>query len=299
MFSYSLNSLIVFFEVVKLNSFSKAADLLFMTQPGVSNHVAQLEAQTGSRLVKRENGSLKLTKEGRMVFKHAEKIEAVARGLENAIRTMKQDTPPILKVATTSVYSKVMVPFILGTFQEDNPDIGIALDVGNSADLMKSIVSMKNDVVIVANQKTSKSLAAFPLVKEELVAIVAHNHPFSARTFISLKDIEGHPLIIREKGSSTRNTVLAALELMKTKPSALIDMKSTEFIKEWVSQGKGISILIKRALMADDFQHLRMIPLTEKLSLDVSVLFLKSRKFDLSIRRFLHHVEELKAKQVL
>ena len=52
MFSYSLNSLIVFYEVVKLDSFPRAADLLFMTQPGVSNHVAQLEAQTGTRLLK-------------------------------------------------------------------------------------------------------------------------------------------------------------------------------------------------------------------------------------------------------
>lgn len=299
MFSYSLNSLIVFYEVIKLNSFSRAADLLFMTQPGVSNHVAQLEAQTGSRLLKRENGFLKLTKEGKVVFRHAEKIEGVARGLENAIRTMKLVTPPLLKVATTSVYSRVMVPLILGTFQEDNPDIRISLDVGNSADLLKSIVGMKNDVVIVANQKTTKSLAAFPLVKEELVAIVAHGHPFAARASISLAEIDGQPLIIREKGSSTRNMVLAALDEIKAKPSALIDMKSTEFIKEWVSQGKGISILIKRAVLPDDFARFTPVPLKEKLSLDVSMLFLKSRKFDLSIRRFLHHVEEMKIRQVL
>ena len=58
MFSYSMNSLIVFYEVVKLRSFSKAADVLFMTQPGVSNHVAQLEAQTGRALLKREKGKI-------------------------------------------------------------------------------------------------------------------------------------------------------------------------------------------------------------------------------------------------
>jgi DNA-binding transcriptional LysR family regulator len=202
-------------------------------------------------------------------------------------------------VATTSVYSRVMVPLILGSFQEDNPGIKIAFDVGNSADLVKSVLSMRNDVVIVANQKTSKNLAVFPLVEEDLVAIVPHNHPFSARSFISLRDIEGQSLIIREKGSSTRNMVLVALETLRAKPSVLIEMKSTEFIKEWVSQGKGISILIKRAVRADDFQRLKMIPLKEKLSLDVSVLFLKSRKFDLSIRMFLRHIEELKAKQVL
>ena len=85
MFSYSLNSLIVFYEVVKLDSFSRAADVLFMTQPGVSSHVAQLEAQTGTRLLIRKKGTCKLTKEGKIVFKYAEKIEATARGLETAI----------------------------------------------------------------------------------------------------------------------------------------------------------------------------------------------------------------------
>jgi DNA-binding transcriptional LysR family regulator len=298
MFSYSLNSLIVFYEVVKLDSFSRAADVLFMTQPGVSSHVAQLEAQTGTRLLIRKKGTCKLTKEGKIVFKYAEKIEATARGLETAIKSMSQDAP-LLKVATTPVYSKIMMPFILGSFQKDNPDIMIALDVGSSDDLVDTLLAMKNDVAIAASQKSSKSLAVFPLLKEELVAIVPPNHPLSARASLSLRDIEGYPLIIREKGSATRNAVSAILESMKIKPSVLIDMKSTEFIKEWVSQGKGISILIRRAVTTDDLQRITLIPLEEKPSLAVSVLFLKSRKHDLAIRRFLHHVEEFKSKYML
>ena len=299
MFSYSLNSLIVFYEVAKLDSFSRAADLLFMTQPGVSNHVAQLEAQTGATLLIRRKGSCKLTREGKIVFKYAEKIEAMARGLETAIKGINHDATPLLKVAMPPIYSKVMVPFMLGTFQKDNPDIMIALDVGSSDDLVDTLFAMKNDVAIAASQKSSKSLAVFPLLKEELVAIVPPNHPLSARASLSLRDLEGYPLIIREKGSATRKVVSAVLESMKIKPSVLIEMKSTEFIKEWVSQGKGISILIKRAVTDDDLKRFRLIPFEEKPSLDVSVLFLKSRKFDLAIRRFLHHVEDLKSKYTL
>jgi DNA-binding transcriptional LysR family regulator len=298
MFSYSLNSLIVFYEVVKLDSFSRAADLLFMTQPGVSNHVAQLEAQTGTRLLIRKKGAYTLTREGKIVFKYAEKIEKMARGLETAIKGMRQDGQ-LLKIGTTPVYSKVMLPFILGTFQKDNPDILIAFDVGSSDDLVDTLLTMKNDVVIAASQKGSKSLAIFPLLREELVVIVPHDHPLSSRISLSLRDIEGYPLIIREKGSATRNAVSTILESMKIKPSVLIDMKSTEFIKEWVSQGKGISILIKRAVTADDLERFSLLPLQEKPSLDVSVLFLKSRKYDLAIRRFLHHVEELKSQYTL
>jgi len=223
----------------------------------------------------------------------------MARGLENTIRSIKDEAKPSLRLATSPIYSKVMLPFILGTFQKDNPDITIALDMGTSDNLVDSVLSMENDVVIAATHKTSKNISMFPLVKEELVAIVPTNHVFSSRESISIREMEGRPLIIREKGSATRNAVLSALESMKIKPSLLIDMKSTEFIKEWVSQGKGKSILIKRAVSADDLKHLKIVPLQEKLALDVSVLFLKSRRYDLAIRKFVHHVEELKSKYVL
>ena len=299
MFTYSLNSLIVFYEVAKAHSFSKAADLLFMTQPGVSNHVTQLEAQTGARLLIREKGRFKLTKEGRIIYKYAEKIEATARGLENTLKTMKKEEKPLLRIATTLVYSRIMMPFILGTFQSANPDITIKVDSGNSDDMVNTLVTMENDVVIVASQKMSQKLYSFPLIKENLVLITAKGHPLSRKESVSLSEIAEYPLIIREKGSSTRKVVLSAFEASNIKPVSLIDMKSTEFIKQWVSRGKGVSLLIKRAVLEDDRKYLEVVPLKESLSLEVSVLYLKSRKYDKSIQRFLDHVKELKSNSVL
>ncbi len=299
MFTYSLNSLVVFYEVVKTHSFSKAADLLFMTQPGVSNHVTQLEAQAGTRLLIREKGRFKLTKEGRVIFKYAEKIEAAAKGLENAMKTMKSGAKLLLRIATTPVYSRIMMPFILGTFQTANPDITMKFDLGNSNDMMRSVVTMENDVAIVASQKMSPKLYAFPLIKEDLVLITAKDHPLSRKESVSLSEIAQYPLVIREVGSSTRQVVLSAYESLNIKPVALIDMKNTEFIKQWVSRGKGVSLLIKRAVLEDDRKLLQVIPLTENLILEVSVLYLKSRKYDRSIQRFMDHIKELKSKSVL
>lgn len=299
MFTYSLNSLVVFYEVVKTHSFSKAADLLFMTQPGVSHHISQLEAQMGAKLLVRERGKFKVTKEGRVVFKYAEKIETAARGLENRMKAMKKGEKSVLKIATTPVYSRIMMPFLLGTFQNANPDIQIKFDSGNSNDMIKTITTMENDVVIVASRKTSKKLYSFPLINEELVLIAANGHPLSQKESVSLSEIAEYPLIIREEGSATRELVLSAYKSLNIKPAALIDMRSTEFIKQWVSQGTGVSLLIKRAVLEDERKHLKVIPLKENLSLEVSVLYLKSRKYDKSIQRFLDHVRELKAKSIL
>jgi LysR family transcriptional regulator, transcriptional activator of the cysJI operon len=296
MFSYSMNSLLVFHEVVKARSFSRAADILFMTQPGVSNHVSQLEAQTGHALLKREKGKFQLTKEGRIVFKYAEKIEALARELEHTIRSMQKDVKPLLRIGSPPVYSRIVMPYILSSFQKAYPDIMLRLDVGGSDEMVSSVLSMQNDIVIVANTRSSKKLFVLPFLKEELVLITAKKHPLERNTPVSLKEVEPYPFILREEGSGTRKAVLSAFQSMNINPSGLIEVKSTEFIKEWVSQGKGVSILVKRAVADDELKSLSIVSLKEALSMEISVCFLKSRKNDRAIQKFSDHAKELSQK---
>jgi len=299
MYSYSINSLLVFYTVAKTKSFSKAAKILHMTQPGVSNHITQLETQTGNRLIIREKGDFKLTKEGKMIFKYAEKIEATATELEHAIRYIKKEVKPLLRIATTPVYSRIMMPFILDSFQKIYPDIMIKLDLGSSEDMIETLYSLKNDVVIAANQKVSQKSYSYPLLKEDLVLITCKDHPLSKKGPVSLREIAAYPLVIREEGSSTRKVVLDTFESMGIKPSVLIDVRSTEFIKEWVSQGKGVSILIRRAVTDEERNNIAIIELKEPLCLEVSLYFLKSRRYDISIQKFVDHIKELKAKSFL
>lgn len=293
MFSYSLNSLFVFYEVVKAGSFSRAAQRLFMTQPGVSNHVSQLEAQAGVALLNRGKGKFELTKEGRMVFRYAEKMEILARELEQNIRGLQKEGRLLLRIGAPPVYSRVVMPYILSSFQKAYPDIEIRLDAGGSDEMVGTLLSMHNDIVMVANMRSSKKLSVMPFLKEELVLITAKNHPLAGKRPVSLREIGGYPLIIREEGSGTRKTVLSAFQSMNIRPSSLIEAKSTEFIKEWASQGKGVSIVVKRAVSDEDAKSLCVVPLQEPLSMEVSVCFLKTRKNDRAIQRFSDHLKEL------
>ncbi len=295
MLFYSLTSLIVFSKVVKCKSFSKAAELLFMTQPGVSGHIAQLEAQTGMKLIRRDRGKFDLTKEGRIVYRYAERIEAIARGLEEKLLAAKAEATPSLRLGTTVNYARKIMPYILGGFQNRNPDIKIKLDAGSSIEMEKSLFSGQNDVVIVSCQHTSNKIQSFPFVQEELVLIASKDHPLAGRSAVSLSDISPYPFLIREEGSATRSVVLAAFSQMKTSPSVFIEANSTEFIKEWVARHQALSILIRRAIEGDeDDRSLTVVPLIEPLSLEVSVLYEKAKKHNPAIRRFIGYLEELK-----
>jgi DNA-binding transcriptional LysR family regulator len=293
MLLYSLSSLIVFSTVVKLRSFSKAADLLCMSQPGVSNHVTQLETQVGLKLINRERGAFGLTKEGKIVFRYARQIDAIARDLEDKFRTLRKDSLPLLRIGTTVNYARKIMPHLLGGFNKNSPHIKIKLNSGSSVEVEKALLSGQDDVTIAAYPHTSKKIASFPFVKEQLVLIAALNHPLAHEQTVSLADIRSYPFIIREDGSATRSVVLNAFSKMNIIPSVLIEANNTEFIKEWVSQEKGVSILIERSIDDEDSAYLKTIPLIEPLFLEVSVAYLKSKKHDPSVEAFIRYVKEI------
>lgn len=294
MLFYSLSSLIVFSAVVKCKSFSKAAEILFMTQPGVSNHVAQLEAQTGLTLIKRGKGQFELTNEGKLMYRYAARMEKIAWELQDKLRAVRKDTAPTLCIGTTINYEKKVMPYLLATFQMRFPDIKIKLDAGPSMEMAKRLLSGRNEVIIIANQNTSKKIQSFPFVREELVLVASKDHPLAGKERVSLSDICSYPFIIREEGSATRNAVLAAFSKMNVTPSVLIEANSAEFIKEWVSQGKGVSILIQRAIYDEEDSSITTVPLLEPLFLEVSVLYLKSKQHIPTVERFIEYLKEIR-----
>jgi DNA-binding transcriptional LysR family regulator len=296
MFSYSLTSLLVFSTVARLNSFSKAAEALFITQPGVSNHIKQLESQIGRKLLLRTKNGVRLTGEGKAVLRYAEKIESLAQDLEKAIRLMKNGEPQVLKMATTTVYSKVFVPTVLGGFVKSYPKITVKLDLANTEEMLEKVMKGEVDIAIVANPRASKRMEIIPIVKEELVLITDGKHPLSKRESVSLKEIAEYPLIMREEGSATRRVALEAFESVGAKPSIIFDVKSTEFIKEWVIEGRGISILIKRAISEEEKKHLRIVQIKEPLFLEVCMVFLKSNRTNHAIDLFVSYIDDLKSK---
>lgn len=265
-----------------------------MTQPGVSNHMAQLEAQIGFNLLTREKGRFELTKEGRTIYRYAERMERVVRELQNTISGFQKVTRPLLRIGTTTTYSQLIMPHILSAFQNANPNIQIRLDSGSSDDMEKTLHSLKNDIVIVANTKMTRNLQAIPFAREELVLITSKKHPLAAKESVTLAEMSRYPLIIREAGSATRAVILEALSGVNITPSVLIEVKSTDFIKEWVAEGKGISVLIKRVVSVEEQNVLSVIPLKPELFLENYVLFLKSRRHNGTIERFCAFIRELK-----
>jgi len=288
----SLNSLLVFHEVAKHKSFSKAAEGLFISQPAVTKHIRSLESKVGMGLIQRGRGGFALTEAGKILFRHTQKISSHLMEIEDVLGSLQKDHQGLLKIGTTESYSKCLMPKLLSGFQTSFPAIKISLDVGNSEEIEKSLSTYRNDLAVIALTRVSPRFESIPFLREELVLIVSPDHALSRRKSVSLKELEGYPLIIRAKGSTTRRILLQAFKDLDIHPSLLVEAASSEFIKQWVSEGRGVSVIVKRIVEDEETRGMiETVPLVEKLYLEVAFLYLKEERFNPAIRTFVHFIE--------
>jgi DNA-binding transcriptional LysR family regulator len=295
----SLNSLLVFHEVAKHRGFSKAAEELFISQPAVTKHIKELERKVGMGLIQRRRGGFALTDAGKILFKYTHKISSHLMEIENVLGGLQKDHHGLLKIGTTESYSKCLMPKLLSGFQAYHPSVKIALDVGNSDDIEKNLLVYKNDLGLIGVTKTSSKLKTIPFLKEPLVLIVSPNHPLARRRIVSLRELEGYPFIIRAKGSTTRRVVLQAFKDLDIRPSLLMEAGSSEFIKQWVSEGRGVSVIVKRIVEDEEKRGIiKTVPLSKKLYLEVALLYLKEERSNPAIKTFVQFIEN-KGKELI
>jgi len=289
----SLNSLMIFHGVAKHKSFSKAADELYISQPAVTKHIRNLELKIGMRLIRRGRGEFALTEAGKTLYRHMQKISSHLMEIENVLGILQKDHHGFLRIGTTESYSKCLMPKLLSGFQTSFPAIKISLDVGNSEEIARNLSTYQNDLAVIGVMKVPSKFESIPFLKEELVLIVSPKHPLSRRKSVSLKELEGYPLIIRARGSTTRRILLQAFKEIGVRPSLMVEAGSSEFIKQWVSEGKGVSVIVKR-IVEDEAKRgiVRIVPLAEKLNLEVFFLYLKDQRFNPAIRTFVRYMED-------
>lgn len=288
MFLYSTKSMLVFFEAVHNRSFTRAAEHLFMTQPGVSIHIGQLESQLGVKLLNRKNGEFELTKEGKAVYKCAEKVHTISLEFEKLAAEFREETVIRLTVGATPTYCKSNMPKVVSSFTSAYPDSQLKIQAENSDVLGKRLLSMEIDVAVAPHYKPCSQFWSVPFATEELTLLVSPEHELASKELVSFQDIKNYPIALRENGSATKKIVVDYFKSKGITPHVAVEVNNTDFIREWVLQNKGVSIVSRTAALRD--QRLKAIALNEKLYLEVHVLCLKARRYETSINRFIRHL---------
>jgi DNA-binding transcriptional LysR family regulator len=246
-----LRRLEVFVKVAELASFSRAAEALFLTQPTVSEHVRSLEEDLGVQLLDRLGRGAVPTPAGEILLGYARRVLVLMREARQAIDQFQGRVSGELIVGGSTIPGEYVLPALIGQFKAKYPDISISLRVGSSRQVSEWVEEGRVEIGVVGARPASRALLARELMADEMVIVVPADHPWNGRAGVTLADVRTQPLILRERGSGSRDALERALAAAGTDLGAFRiagEMGSTQAVKQAVRAGVGIALISKRAV---------------------------------------------------
>lgn len=242
----NIKQLEVFLAVAKTGSFSKGANVTFITQSTVSQHISALEREFALPLFDRTGKGALLTAAGKLLSGHAGRIVADLRAAELALHRFKRAEEAILKVGGSNIPADYMIPAALPRLLQLLPGLTTTVCQGDSRSILDKLLNEEVELCVVGSRFDLKGIEFSPLGQDVIRLVIHRNHPWSRRKAVPVDEIATEPLIFRESGSGTGKAVLEALEHAGIKSHSLkitAVLGSNEAIKQAVMRGFGISFV--------------------------------------------------------
>ncbi|MDI7260643.1 MAG: selenium metabolism-associated LysR family transcriptional regulator [Thermodesulfobacteriota bacterium] len=290
----------VFITVAELQSFTKAGEVLYITQPAVSFQIKSLEEEFGVRLFNREQNKVVLTDIGKVLYNYAKEIFKIYEEAKEEISKLTNSLKGKLIIGVTSIIGKYYLPVVIEAFKQRYPDVEILAQISNTEKIIKSLLQNTLDLCIVSEPLSlyGDSFLYLPYIKDNLVLIVPSNHRWVSRRSIPFEELLEEPFIIREEGSGTRDIIE---QYLREKGKGLEDLNiimalgSTEAIKGAVDSGVGVSILSKCAIKIElKIGSIKIVKI-EGMEMFQNFIIVYPKKFQkLNSERFFNFIQEFK-----
>jgi DNA-binding transcriptional LysR family regulator len=243
----SLRQLRVFEAAAMHRSFSKAAEQLHLTQPGVSMHIKELEAHAGLPLFERIGRTLYLTEAGEELLTRARELLRTLKDTDDVLASLRGLKRGRINLAVVST-AKYFVPRLLARFGRDFPELEIRLAVNNRHAVIEQLVTNEVDLAIMGRSPESLDTVAVSFAQNPHVIIAPPEHVLARQRRISVERIASEVFIGREVGSGTRLAMQQFFEERALACRVVLEMASNETIKQAVMAGMGVSFLSRHTL---------------------------------------------------
>lgn len=238
-----------FHAVAQHGSFTRASEMLNITQPTLSGQVKELEERYGTQLFVRHGRHIELTDIGKAAYSITRHIFRYEEEVEQLLQSARALTSGNLRVGADSPY--IATP-LLAQFQRLYPGIHISIQYGNSQQLMSWLQSRRCDVAFLPNiPPEDEQLHAIQLAPGRLVAFVSEDHDWAERRSITLAELISQRVILREKGSRTRSIFEDAVAAGGHLLENVMEISGREGVREAVAAGFGVGIVAESELHTD------------------------------------------------
>ncbi|MFF8865593.1 transcriptional regulator [Streptomyces sp. 1222.5] len=232
--------------VARLGSLGAAAREVGITQPAASSRLRSMERQLGVALVDRSPRGSRLTDAGALVTDWARRVVEAAAAFDAGARALRDRRDSRLRVAASMTIAEYLLPGWLLALHAERPDTAVSLLAGNSAKVAELLLAGEADLGFVEGLTVPTGLDSVVIAHDRLIVVTAPGHPWARRRRpLTPEELAATPLILRERGSGTRQVLDAALGGL-ARP--LLELSSTTAVKASAVTGAGPSVLSELAV---------------------------------------------------
>ncbi|MED3987130.1 selenium metabolism-associated LysR family transcriptional regulator [Peribacillus simplex] len=286
-----MDPLKVFVTVIEQKNFSRAGDILNLSQPGVSLHIRNLENELGTKLIYRSPKQVQITEPGKILYRHAKQM---LNHYETAIREINEFNNVVsgtMKIGASFTIGEYYLPKVLAEFAAQYPMVDVQIIISNSNEVIQGIRSNKLDIGLIEGETDYKDIDVRPFMNDEMIVVVPPVHPLSQMDLIEGTLLQNQTWVLREEGSGTRtysDKLLSSLELNIKKTFIFTSIQG---VKEAVMAGLGIALLsrltVQKELKSNELKtfHLKNEPIIRPFSIVKKLDFEASKAMELCLRK--------------
>ncbi|WP_449598597.1 LysR family transcriptional regulator [Niallia sp. Marseille-Q9988] len=238
-----LRQLRYFVTIVDEKSYTRAAELLHVSQPSLSMAIKKLEKQLGLILFERNTRDMCITKEGKVLYHEAKKLLFHFEHISNEMTRMKIQGPLELSIGLIES-TMFWIPKVLATYKKEHTDVRVTiLEKLSLNDVIEAIQNLDIHLAITNQFIEHETIETVPIYNEKLVALLPPNHHLVQKEIIEMDDMAEESFIVCKEGFQTRNDILIAFKKSAIKPNIQFEIERFETAYNLVEAGLGITVV--------------------------------------------------------
>lgn len=289
-----------FIEVARHNSFSRAAEKCFRTQPAISSQIRGLEEEIGAKVFDRSGGKVSLTAAGKLFQKYAEEMMESKRRIIAAMAEIERIPRGEIVVGANEATCLHVLPEVFAEFKKQYPSVAVSINRVERAKILESVIDNSVDFGIVSMSVNDPRLTVVVIHRDELVVIAAPYHPIakSKNKTVTLEEVLRHPLLLPKIGK-TRDSIEELCHQRHLKPNVSMELDSSELLKRFVAAGVGIGFIARSTVISDvKAKTLAAIPLADaQIKRDLALVFRKDKALSRAALAFIDIAVKTKSAQ--
>lgn len=282
-----------FLEIVKYESFSKAAEQLYVTQPILSRCIKNLEKELGVSLINRSTKSFALTDAGEALYIYGSKLLEGHQDICRHIQDIKDSKVGELHISSPGVLMDMYFPRLVTEYRKQYPGIRISISERGSRSTEKDVLDGNADIgLVMLPLENPQNFNVFPIISDEVCVLVRKEHDFAKRKNIHIKELQDVDIITYNQSNTLYHTFLRMCQEQGFLPNITYQSMMPNFILDVISYGDCVGVLPGPMLCQFWTEKIVSVPIRPQFPWEIAMITKKERYLPNAASSFLHFAQQ-------